>query len=405
MHDEGYRLRGVGQRGQWLLAMVSALGIFVAWHCLLKVQSLPDEDLVGATVAAIVMLGIPVVLSLWGLRTVAFGLLARWHIGPDGLRGACLGMTRHITWSEVCGMDQRGSLVSFSIAGKGLLLRSGNEFSVDDMARVSEFWSDEVDRSGLQAIPLVQQSIWGTKAWLGLAATLPFPTLLAVVLALAPKTGAEFVWAAVVLTAASLATLGRAVFLVTESVTVGRDVITRASCFRRTTMPYEDVRTLEYSRMPNDKWGMVRLATNRSRITFRTTDAAYEQTVSHLRGSCVQAALLDGETGDIRPPENCDPTHVRNLMISLCRRARRRYLILGTVQIICLPLVWVVCLVTILFMGLTWFGTVLYVSDKAEGKKRSSEDYLLYDSSAPLANFRRARQVKRSYDRYISTEG
>ena len=413
---EGYTLRARGVWGQLPLMGISALGVFLSAAFVLRLASDPGPNTAWGIATCGVMVGIISLLSLWGLKTAVLRSVAEWHIGPDGLTARFMGMTRRVPWRRVYDVRRCGLTLFVDIGDQTLELGIPADLANDEMGAISEFWSCRRARG----VPLVLQSFLGTRTWLGAAVIMLAIAGFWLLFASRSDAAAGTVWAAAVLSTLALASLCRAMALVTERIAIGSGHVERSTCFGHVMIPLEEVRLLTHRRPalraepprrrvwieweklmlareegmsllvppglapssgPRRTPGRICAASGKSGISFNTEAYPFDLFLPDLMTACSQAAVLDDWTGEVFPPRDTDSVQVGRSAAAFCRRARRRYIALGLFQIVCLPGVWILWIAA--FCG----GTIFF-------------NCMPCTFATAIGNLRKAANVKRTCTRF-----
>ena len=184
------------------------------------------------------------------------------------------------------------------------------------------------------------------------------------------------------------------------SLKIGPDYIERSTCFGHVKVLLAEVRLLKHRRPalrveskrnraeierrglePRRTPGRICLVSGNAHISFSIKAGPFDSFMPDLDEACFQAAILDDWTGEVTPPDDTESVHVVREAAALCHRARRRYIALGILQIICLPgvlIFWLAAvLVGIIFINCTPFSFVTAIENfrKAATVKRTCTQF------------------------------
>jgi hypothetical protein len=399
---------------------ISILGVFLPATLFFLMASNPGPNTVWAIMTSGVMLTLIFLLSLRGLKTAVFRSIAVWHIGPDGLTACFMGMTRRAPWREVYDMRRCGSTLLVDMGDRTLELRIPASLADDDMGDIDEFWACRRARG----VPLVLQSTIGVGMWFVVTVLMLAFADLWLLMAFRPDAQAETLWTAAILSTIALASLYRAMSLVTEKIAIGPDHIERSTCFGHVMVPLREVRLLTHRRpalrseppehrarierkklwlawkegvsllvpsglarpsQPRRTPGRICVASGKAHIRFNLRAYPFDVFMPDLAEACCQAAILDDRTGEVTPPNNPDSVQIVRESTAFCRRARRRYIALGLLQIVCLPGIWILWLVAILI-------EIAFINFIPLAKQFTE----LFSLKTAVANFQKAANVKRT---------
>jgi len=327
-----------------------------------------------------------------------------------------MGMTRRAPWRDVYDVRRCGSTLFVDMGAQTLELRIPASLADDDMGDIGEFWAHRRARG----VPVVLQSAIGVGMWVIVTVIALVFANLWVVMAFGPNADTETLWTAAVLSTIALASLYRVMVLLTERIAIGPEHIERSTCFGHVTVPLREVRLLAHRRpklrvdppgrhvwlepkmpmlarkegvsllvpgglgppsAPRRTPGRICVASGKAHIRFNIKAYPFDLFMTDLAEACCQAAILDDRTGEVTPPNDPDSVQIVRESATFCRRAGRRYIALGLLQIVCLPGVWILWLASLL-------GGILFINCAPFSLKTA------------VANFKKAANVKRTCSQF-----